>query len=105
MDEIILANHEFAPTKDSPILVFERNVYSWMFFSKIMDSTKSSASDECDDHIYFVNWIVCWEYVDHHQPYLESYQKYKPWKPIEVLNMHTYNNLMHRKEDVYIYVF
>jgi len=27
MDEIILANHEFAPTKDSPILVFERNVY------------------------------------------------------------------------------
>jgi len=37
MDEIILANHKFAPTKDLPLLVFERNVYSCMFFSNTMD--------------------------------------------------------------------
>jgi len=35
-----------------------------------MNSTKSLASDECDDRLYFMNSIVSWEYVDRHQPYL-----------------------------------
>ena len=41
-----------------------------MFFSTTMISTKSPASDESDDHLYFMNSMISWEYVVRHQLYL-----------------------------------